>query len=78
MSVMKAIWEMRNESEAMRESGTFTDEEIDEFVDGFCEAHGFPKPAVMHVIEGTTAAMPTDVVSGGDTDSDTSGCVEGA
>lgn len=78
MSVMKAIWEMRNESEAMRASGMFTDEEIDEFVDGFCEAHGFPKPAVRHVIESATAMMPTEVVSGEDTDFDTSGYVEGA
>lgn len=78
MSVMKAIWEMRNESETMRESGMFTDEEIDKFVDGFCEAHGFPKPAVMHVIEGTTAAMSATVASEEGTDSGTSGCVEGA
>lgn len=50
MSVMKAIQQMQDECDMMRASGAFTDKEIANIVDDFCESYNFPKPSVMSIV----------------------------
>lgn len=49
MSVMKAIYQMCEEADIMRHSGTASEEEIDAFVSRFCEEYGFDEPLVAKV-----------------------------
>lgn len=62
MSVMKAIWQMQNETEQMRASGMMTEEEIETFVEEFCDTYNFSKPNVKRIM--ANADGGTDMKSG--------------
>lgn len=41
---------MQDECDMMRISGAFTDEEIDNIIDDFCESYNFPKTSMMRIV----------------------------